>query len=326
MARPGFSICLCPDSRLMRNQVERLLASSPPASAAQWEREVYWGDEPLPPAFWETLTLQGLFSTPTALIVNNAQNVPAENWKRLSAALAGARSETWPFFCMPVEFDKNGPKVPAHISKLACFSFAEKQQWIWTSPGLSARNKLQFMQEEAKRLGVTFAPGLADLLQRILPADATAISLELEKLALAAGSDGVIPLETADLVDHEPEQDIFSLMRNLQQGGNVLAAWQQVMASSRSADALTFSFLAVLAREARQLWQLLAGDPVYLPASVLAAKKSLAQSLGYPGIARIWHLALEADKGVKSGERSTDQALEGVAAGLLALFQSRRGR
>lgn len=332
MAHPGFTLCLCPDSRLMRDQVHALLVAHPPAeagpgaSAPEWERHSYWGDDPLPDAFWEALTLGGLFSIPKALVVHNAQNLPADAWKRLSVALSQARDHSWPLFCLNVDFERGKPKIPAHLAKLPCFIFAEKKGWLWSSPGLDARSQSAFVRSEAKRLGLTFPPAMAEALVRRLPLDATAIGTEMEKLALTAGQDGSLPATALDMLDHEPDMDIFALMRALQQGNASGAVWRQILASQQGSDSLTFSFLAMLAREARQLWQLLAGEPVRLPPQVLNAKENLARALGFVGIARIWRLALEADKGVKSGERSPDQALERLIADLFILFAPRRSR
>lgn len=44
--RPGFSFCICPDGKLLRQQVEELLGAHPDAGR---ERHVFWGDDELPP-------------------------------------------------------------------------------------------------------------------------------------------------------------------------------------------------------------------------------------------------------------------------------------
>ncbi len=335
MTRPGFTICLCPDGRLMRDQVDALIVAYPPVPAEaglgpvteqSWERHAFWGDDPLPPAFWEALTLGGLFSTPKALIVHNAQNLPLETWKRLSAALAQARDHAWPLFCLRVDFERGKPKLAAHVAKLPCFAFAEKKGWLWSSPGLDARGQAAFVRAEAKRLALSLPPATLETLCRRLPLDAASIGTEMAKLALAAGPDGALPPSALDLVEHEPDLDIFALLRVLQSGQNPAAAWRQILVSQQGSDSLTFSFLAMLSREARQLWQLLAQEPVRLPPQVLAAKENLARTLGHRGIARIWRLALEADKGVKSGERNPDQALERLIADLFVLFAPQRQR
>lgn len=330
MARPGFTICVCPDAYLVRAHIEKELAQAPPesgggllggsATPATWERHAYWGDEALPSSFWEHLTLQGLFATPKAVIVHNAQNIPADSWKKISAALGSPNSETWPFFCLHVAFERGKAKIPAHIAKLACIGFAEKKGWLWSSAGLDERSKVAFVQTEAKKRGLSFAPGALEAVAARLPLDATAIGTEMDKLFLAAPPDGVLTAQVADILDRDVEIDVFSLIRNLQSGKNPAAVWEQAISSERGGDSLTFSFLAMLTREARQLWQISHGEPVRLPPQVLSAKTTLARSLGLSGIAKLWHLALEADKGVKTGEHSPDQALERLLASLSLLF------
>lgn len=329
MARPGFILCVCPDSYLIRVRIERALTDNAPSSgagllgggAAVWERHAFWGDEPLPDAFWEHLTLQGLFATPKALIIHNAQNIPAESWRKISAVLSSPNSETWPFFCLQVAFEKGKPKVPAHIAGLACYGFAEQKGWLWNIPGLDERSKAHFVQEEAKKRALTLAPGALEAIAAALPVDALAIGTEMDKLALAA-QDGVLTPQCADILERETEPDIFSLIRNLQQG-RATAVWEQALLSERGSDSMAFAFLATLAREARQLWQISVGEPVRLPPQVLSAKTNLARALGTAGIAKLWHLALEADKGVKTGERSPDQALDSLLSSLSLLFRPR---
>lgn len=326
MTRPGFTICVCPDRYLARAHIERSLAETPPdggglsGKPVSWERHAFWGDEPLPAAFWEHLTLQGLFHTPKAVIVHNAHAIPADAWKNISAAIGTPNGETWPFFCLHTPFERGKPKIPAHIANLACMRFAEKSGWMWVSPGLDERNKSRFVAEEAKKLGLSFAPGALEAIAARLPTDATAIGSEVAKLALAAPPNGVLGADLADILEHEAEPDVFSLIRNLQRRGGALAVWEQSLAAERGSDSMTFAFLSMLAREARLLWQMYHGEPVRLPPQVLREKTALARSLGPAGIARLWHLALEADKGVKTGERTPDQALDSLLASLFRLL------
>ncbi len=320
MQRPGFCVYLCPDRRLIRAQVEKTLADHAAESSA-WERHAYWGDDPLPPAFWENLTVQGLFNTPKSLIIHNAQNILAETWKRISSALSAPLGDVWPFFCLQVDFERGQPKIPAHIAKLQCLVFAEKKGWIWSSPGLDARSRGLFVQNEARRLNLTLRPGALEAVCARLPFDAAVISQEMKKIALAAPKDGAVTPELAKILEYEPEPDIFSLIRTLQQG-NAAAVWRQTLACASGSDNMTFAFLSTLIREARLMWQLLAGESVRLPPQVVAAKTALARSLGFAGIARLWHLALEADKGIKTNERGADQAMEILIAELSLLFRT----
>lgn len=337
MTRPGFSICICPDRYLARAHIEEALAGNPPeggglmgSAPSTWERHAFWGDDPLPGAFWEHLTQQGLFGTPKALIVHNAQNIPAAGWKDLSRTLSAPNADTWPFLCLSVAFERGTPKIPAHIAKLPCVLFAEKQGWVWSSQGISEQNKAAFVKAEAKKRNLSFGPDALEAVLLRLPQDAAAIGTEMDKLGLAAPPGGIIPAALAEILDHGTEPDLFSLIRDLQQqsgGRGALSVWDQALAFERGPDSMIFALLAMLAREARQLWQLHTGEPVRLPGHVLSAKTALARSLGLAGIARLWHLALEADKGIKTGERSPDQALDTLLASLSLLFRpSGRGR
>lgn len=301
---------------------------------SSWQEQVYWADEELPPAFWEDLTMQGLFSAPKAVILRQGNSLPAESWKKLSAALGKASSDTWPFMFIEVDFDKGRPKVPAHIQRLKCWEFAEKQNWIWSYGGLEQRNLPAFVRDEAKRRGLSFAPGAFEAILPKLPLDATALLLELDKLELAAGFSGnnaenaagnvnkVIGREQAALLVHEPDMDIFTFIRAVQESKNPAEVWRKLNRDELSGEGSVFSFQALMLREARILWQLLSNEPVSLPPSILPVKKRLAQNLGFNGLAQLWELAFEAERGIKSGERSPEQAHEALIAGLMRVFRA----
>ena len=56
--RPGFSFLICPDAELARLEAAALLEQA--RADGDWRRAVYWGDEELPPAFWQDLTVPSL--------------------------------------------------------------------------------------------------------------------------------------------------------------------------------------------------------------------------------------------------------------------------
>ncbi len=353
MNRPPFSFCLCPDSRLLQTRIGALLAAHPPgngvpdamggglpglplpkaspeASPSQgWQRFVFWGDEGLPAAFWEHLTLQGLFATPKVLILRNAQNLPAETLKTLSQALeplARQRDNSliWPMICLEVAFERGVPKVAAHIQRLPCYALAEKNRWIDSTPGLTSQTIPAHIRAEAARHGLVLDSALTGKLAQTLPPDAAQISSELAKLALASGPDGRLPPEALQLVEQHAEANIFELLRQVQHSSNTPAAWRQILEDRLGGENSVFAFIAILLREGRVLWQTLAGSPPPLPPQAAAAKKIISQSLGAVGIAKLWELALTADKGIKTGERSPEQAFEMLAAELFTLFRSTR--
>lgn len=316
-ARPGFTFCICPDGQLIREHIAALLDASQPADGKAWERHVFWGDEEPGPQFWEQLTLQGLFGTPRAVIIRNAQNMPAATWKRISAALGTPNPQCWPFLCLEVPWEKGQPKVPAAIGKLRCLSFADSRGWVWRSAGLDEHAMRAYVRRRAQELGIVFARGALEQLCAALPCDAAAIEQELAKLALFHGEP--VTAEMAASAGHAPEFNIFHFMRLLQ-SGNAAGAWEQVTCGQRHDDGLLFPFLGLLAREARILWQLLAGERVRLHPADAAQKQALARRLGTRGLSRLFELIMLAEWQVKSGERSPAQALDALVGELTILF------
>ncbi len=318
MPRPGFTLCACPDSQLIKDHIDAQLDAYDSGQGA-WQRHVFWGEEGLPPTFWEALTLQGLFATPKALVVRNAQNLSTDDWKTLSQALGSVNPLAWPFLCLEVPFEKGAPKLPKATTSLRCWAFAEKNGWLWKSEGLSPRDMRDFVSRWGTRHGAVIPPPALDALARNLPSDAMAATRELEKLSLAAEDGKTISPELAATIVRETELDIFAFISALQRGNAPDKVWNKVVRGHESDDGI-FRFLAMLLREARILWQLLAGESVYLPGQVRQSKEQLARSMGRARVARLWDLALEAEKGIKTGERIPEQAMEMLVAGLMSLF------
>ena len=315
--------CICPDGRLIRNAIEAQLAACPPPAGpmggpASWERKTFWGDEELPAAFWEALTLQGLFATPRALIVRNAHNLPAETWRRLNASLAGPGALTWPFLCMEGGWEKGQPKLPAHVKKLRCFEHAESRKWIWKQAPLDTQGVRRHVADAAKRMGARFAPGALEALAPGLPPDAAVIESEVSKLALLA-EDGLITPELTACVEQAPAFDIFALLRQIQ-AGNAAAVWKTVLQEERQGDELIFPLLSLLQREARLLWQLRAGESPYLHPSSAAAKREAAARVGFTGLAALWEAMHTAELSIKSGTRTPSQALDALVGDLSRIF------
>lgn len=319
MSRPGFSICVCPDIQLTKNYIDSLLQDYPAPEGA-WERHVYWSDEGLAPVFWENLTLQGLFASPKVLIIRNAQNLPIDTWRKLSTSLGQFNPLAWVIICLEAPYDRGKPKIPAAVKKLPCWKLAETKGWVWQSAGLTERAMRGFIEQWAASNSIVMEPKVIHALSQALPQDASAAKNELDKLALAAGESKEITLEHTKDISHDTEMDIFAFINALQSGKTPEKVWNKVISNQAAGDTMIFSFLAMLLREARILWQLYAGENVRLPSSVIQQKKRLATQLGPVRLSKIWDLALEAEMGIKTGERKPEQAMEILVAGLIALF------
>ena len=340
MTRPSFTICICPDSQLLRDRLDALAAEYPygenamtagglpgmaPPLPASWQRFVFWADEGLQTSFWEHLTLQGLFATPKILILRNAQNLPVDTLRQLDSVLipmasGRASSLLWPMLCFEVGFEKGKAKVPVHVLRLPFWQLAEQKNWIDEVPGLTPQSLPAYIRREAARHGIAASAQEINRLAQALPPDAALISSELAKLALSTDAHGKLPANAFELAEHSRELGLFELIRLIQQNTQTSAAWRHILDDAQSGDSMVFPLISLVLREARVLWQCLAGQPPFLPSQVAMQKKQIAQSLGFAGIARLWEIALMADKGIKTGERSPDQACQMLTADLFALF------
>ncbi|SHN67839.1 DNA polymerase III subunit delta [Desulfovibrio litoralis] len=334
MQRPGFNFLVCPDNKLAQLELERLTTQFPPQGTPveavesdnlnNWEKRVYWGDEELPQVFWEDLTLKGLFNTPKLIIVRQAQMLTAESWKKVSLALSGFNSDTWVIFMLEVAFDKGRPKIPMFLQKIKCWSFAESKKWIWTFAGLEAKNLVPFVRSEAQKRNLVFAPGAFEAILPRLSYDVGSILLELDKLCLVARlnekGQSVILKEYASLLVHEPEMDIFAFIRSLEDHKKTLEVWNKLGKDELNDNASVFSFISLLLRELRIMWQLLCNETPAIAPFLIPVKKNMAHKLGFNFLGKMFALCLDAESGIKKGERSPEQAYEILLASLMKIF------
>ncbi len=306
-----------------------------PPPAGQWKETVFWGEDGLGDEFWQALTVQNLFGEHRAVILRGAQALLADDWRALSRALATVPPTVWPFLCLETAFDNKGPKLPAHVAKLKCRAFAVEKGWLWESAGLNAAGLKDLVCDYCAAEGLILAPGSLEAIAAALPPDALAARLELDKIALAAVDKKITP-DSAAVIAHEPDIDVFAFLRAIETQAreadagergrsDFLRAWRAVLLDEASKETMLFPFIGALVREARTLWQILFKEKVSIPNYVLADKQRLARDLGLRGVAALWDLALVAERGIKSGERKEEQALEALTAGLIKLFQGRRG-
>lgn len=222
--RPGFSFCICPDGKLLRQQVEELLGAHPDAGR---ERHVFWGDDELPPKFWEILTLQGLFSTSRVLVMRNAHALTADVWKRLSAALSRPNPQTWPLFCLEVAWEKGPAQNPRAYRQTALLYLCRCQGVDLAFPRLEPRSLRRHIQIRSKALGLDLEPGCVDILAETLLPDAAAVDAELSKLQLLAGGKPLTQ-EQARSVSPTTEFNVFAFLRQLQ-AGQTASVWKSIL-------------------------------------------------------------------------------------------------
>jgi DNA polymerase-3 subunit delta len=328
--RPGFTFLVCPDSLLLRRRLEeRTAAFFPPGRP--WDRHVHWGDEEPAKTFWDQLTLRGMLGRPRAVIVRQAQQWPAEVWKRLSKALARPSPSCLSFFCLEVPFDRGGrPKIPPHIAKLPCFDFADRQGWIWRKAGLDGPAVKRWARARAGEMKLRFQPDALEQFCACLPPDASVIENELRKLALLCrtektGGTGMISVAMTALCAAGAECDIFALLRRIE-AGDLPAALREAARNREESEDLFFRLLGLLARDMRQIWRLKAGERVPLFPSDAGVKKRLADRMDFATLSKCMALVVDAEWRVKSGRCEADQGLDFLLAEMTRAFGENAGR
>ena len=322
--RPGFSFLLCPDPELLRLEMESLVDLHGRGKA--WDRRVHWADEDLTDAFWQDLTIGDLMGTPRLVVVRRADAFLKAHWEKLTQALSSFNAQIWPIFCIETGPNKKGEmKPPAMLVKQKYWPVAEKRGWVWISPGLSRTTMPDFVRRFAARNDLSIPPQVERALADALPLDAVGARNELDKILLAAGEKREVRAEHASLVSHEAEMDVFSFIAAVLGGREPEKVWKKVFDNRlvSSTDSIFFAFLALITREARILWELAAGEQpsTWVRRADLAAKTKLAKRLGPARLSRIFDLVLEAEFGVKTGQRSPEQAFEAIVGGLFSLLR-----
>lgn len=321
MSRPAFTLLICPDAELCRREFRRLLAAH---GAQNLRCKSFSGDEPLPAAFWQDLASRGLLGGSFdvgALFIRRAEQLPTQTWKELEPYLNGAPQASWPFFCLEVPWERGKPKIPAALAKAKFMTLATERDWLWSFPGLSAKTLPGFVRQALTDLGLAAAPALLETLCQRLPEDAAGIDTELAKLALAGPTPRTLTPQDLTLLTGSRHLDLWQVLEAALQGRDRAAVWREVLglAGEGSTSGLLFPLLAALGREARGVGQLLCGEAGGLPPWLAQKKSRLAERLGHHGLGELLCLAMEAELAVKSGEKSEDQALEELVAGLYAL-------
>lgn len=321
MNRPGFTICICPDSEIIQIYISKQLG----ARSETWKKKVFWGDEELGDPFWDAFYLNDLFGQCSAVVLRRAHKLQEGDWKRFAPVLKKFRPSVWLFFCLEGQWEKGKPSIPAGLKKQKFFKLAQDKDWIWQYPGLTREYLSKYLKDWACKRDIEIPPQVEEVAVNILPLDAAHLKNELTKLELYIGDSGKIRSQDLQVLALQPDMDVFAFLRALQENRDTVEIWKQVLQGQWGADSdRVMPFLGLLLRESRMLWQLIHGEEnkVWMPASAKRAKKNLASKIGSRNLASLWGLMLEAEYGIKSGERLPGQALELLVARLMNVFRN----
>ncbi|MCR5814876.1 MAG: hypothetical protein K6G15_10370 [Desulfovibrio sp.] len=248
--RPAFSILICPDSWLISQKADELLAKFPPPQGS-WQKKIFWGDEEPTGSFFEHFDSGGLFASSTCLVVHQAEHWKPKIWEKINKMLPRLSPFCWPIFCLEVEWYRGAPKLGAQLSKTPCLLQAEKRKWIWRDAGLTPNTVQNYVFERAKILGLRLPPDLLRDLAGSSPLDARSIENELSKLSLYYAEKD--RLDAREWQRPCREQDLFSLQRQMQNGN--LQGVLSILSTLSEPEKNFFVLLVLLDRSIRSLWQ-----------------------------------------------------------------------
>jgi len=322
MEIPGFYFCTCPDALLSKQHIEVLLNSFDDEWQSKIEKYVFWPDELVDSKFWNALTLQNLSATPKLIIVRAAHTILAADWKKISSALATPRTAILPVFFLECAWEKGQAKIPAHIAKLKCFEFAKKKNWNYDNVGINDKNISSYLIKEGKKNNLQFDREVLNMLCETAIPDARSIQTLLSQLSLLAEDGKINPQVISQITAYAPDMIIFDLIRDME-NCNFPKIWKRLALENDKGESFLFPLIALLARDARVLWQICAGENPYIHPSAKEFKMRQAKKLGFLGITEIFKMVLDADLSVKSGKSDTLQTLEKLITNYSSLFATK---
>lgn len=313
--RPAYSILISPDGQLILDEIENQLQKFNINPATQ-EKITFWGDNEPTQRFWSSLNQEGLFSSFKIIIVREANLWNNKIWQSIFNAIVPPKQDIWLFLCVNAEYERGKFKLPAHIQKSKCMEYAIKNKLIWSAPKLNGNLLKGYIENQAKKLNLSFAPNVLQTFCEFVLPDAAAITNEIKKFSFLA-KDGIITEDLLTLDNSGKESDAFALIKKLE-NQNFVPAWIEINKSN--ANTLLFYLIALLAREFRTFWQLLTGDNPWIAPAELATKKRIALQIKKEGIASGFCALADAEWQVKSGKLSPEQALESLIIKINNLF------
>ncbi len=315
-----FAFIFSEDYSLLKKEMKKISTDFFSKTSLSSATHTFWGDEPLNADFWETLIGASLDPRADFIILRKAELFNAETWKNLSESLGTLRENCFIIFCIESAWEKNEPKVPAFIKSQRCYTFAEKKKWFFKIPPLKANDIPSYLQKGMQNRGLTADKNILNILSTMLPPTPAIIDSTLDQLSLA-NKDLIITEENLkSIATSTPEILLFDYIKFLE-GGKSYTIWQNLLLEN-NAEEIFFPFLAILTREARQLWQIVCNDSALkLPSFIMNTKRNTAQKLGKRGIATLFSALSEADYAIKSGRKTVSQSMEELLFKLTLLYK-----
>ncbi len=317
-----FCFIITEDSSLLLQRVQELADEFYAKQKGKASRHVYWGNDGLSADFWQKLTIQNLFPQADFFLIRNAEKLDTETWKKLTEHIGTLRDDAFILIALENAWEKGKPKIPVLISGQKCYCFAEKKSWLIKIAALTEQTKPAYVKKGMQARGLNASSALFEKLVNILGLNAAGIDNSLDQLAFACEDSEKKEIKEEYLEILSPasaEVLLFDYLGYIE-NNNTIKLWEKLLLDAKAEDVL-FGFIALMTREARQLWQLLSSDKVSIPPFFVAKKTAMAKKMGKMKILQIFLLCREAEWGLKSGRKNEMQAMEELLVGLSLLYR-----
>jgi DNA polymerase III subunit delta len=160
-------------------------------------------------------------------------------------------------------------------ARFKLFKMLDQRGWLGRFEPVRGVPLFRFLQAEAQRLGVRFAPGAAELLVELVGTEILALASAVEKLCLFVGTGGTVQPEVIDQVVSETRQAVIFELTDAIGDGNVGAALPSLRALLQAGEP-EVKILVMIARQIRMIWMALSAR------AERGARADLGSVLGVP--------------------------------------------
>ena len=238
----------------------------------------------------------------------------ADTWKKLNAVLPQTVATCWPIILLEVPYERKKPKIPDYISKKKCFTFAEKQGWMFSDPGILESTALEYITKLAAKKYPHIPQQVLHNVSVQVPLEAKAIENELCKLEMFYDDSNNISNKEA-ILNKSRDADInyFAIMQQVMSGN--LEHVFKLITTDKDIDKHFFILSVFFEREFKSLWQ------IKTQASTGSSyKQRTASMLSFEDLAQAMGCLVEAEWRLKQGLATGLQCFDYMLITLCKIF------
>ena len=268
---------------------------------------IVWGNETLPDAFWNMLSIKPLFSYERALYIRHTEQIAKEDWEQIEYFLAQHDATLFILFCCE-------KKLPNYIAQGMLYKNAEKNIWVKQTTPLTRSTLQKIIQQYCKKHTILLEKEALTFLTQSMPLSTTALYTTLETLALAAKDTPLCKEDIKNICPYTEEYAIWEIVLTIFSGEPILHLLPSI-------DKLSFFQLsAVVQKELLLYASLLNNEIPSIPPYVLQKKQKNLHLFSFDTVQKSMHILLTAELHIKQGLLQEKEALHITVAALQKIY------